>query len=97
MRSKLFVAALAAMLLGGCQKDDALTAAEQRYVKLSVALLNARAVGTDSAMVRLKLDSVYRLFKTDSTTFRTESEAFSSKPDRAEKVFRAISDSLRGH
>jgi hypothetical protein len=83
-------------LLTGCKKDDTLAEGEQRYVSLSVALLRARSVGLDSAMVRSKLDSVYRVFKTDSAAFRKQSEGFAKSPDRAEKVFRAISDSLRG-
>ncbi len=96
MRSKLLVCALISMIAFGCSKSEQLDSDEQQYVKLSLALLKARAKASDSASVRRVLDSVYTALKSDSASYRRRTEAFAGSPDRAQLVFRAINDSLHG-
>ena len=96
MRSKLIPLLLLAAVVCGCSKSEALDANEQKYVKLSVALMNARSTAKDSATVKRGLDSVYRVFQSDSGTYHKQTDAFVSTPDRASMVFRAINDSLHG-
>ena len=91
---KIISVALLLVFIVGCSKSEKLTDDEQKYVTLSISLLKARQASSDSVTLRYKLDSVFRAYHSDTSSYRKTTEAFANIPDRSEKVFRAITDSL---
>ncbi|HYM19998.1 MAG TPA: hypothetical protein VEW28_03230 [Candidatus Kapabacteria bacterium] len=85
------------LLFTGCSKSEKLTDDEQQYVALSIGLMKARYTTTDSLTLHFRLDSVFRVFHSDTAGFRKQTEQFVNAPGRSELVFRAINDSLHGN
>lgn len=92
MRSKIFLIAI--LLCIGCAKSEKLDGDEMNYVRLTVALTNARVASHDSLQLVSKLDSVYKKFGSSKEVYKTKTADFAKEPDRTGIVFRAIADSL---
>ena len=94
MRSKWLVISLLVIVVASCSKSDQLDETERKYVLLNVALVKSRATSTDSAILKFRMDSVFKAFGSSEKDFLSQSKQLASTPDRSEIIFRAISDSL---
>ena len=95
MRSKKrYIGLIGLLLMLGCAKSEKLDETEMQYVKMTLAIANARAASHDSLELTRKLDSVYKKFATSKELYTKQTTGFAQVPDRAQIIFRAISDSL---
>ena len=94
MRSKYVLLLVLLLSAASCDKSDQLDEAEKKYVLLNVALVKSRANSTDSAILKFRMDSVFKAFNSSEKEFLSQSKQLASTPDRSEIIFRAISDSL---
>jgi hypothetical protein len=77
-----------------CAKSEKLDEDEMHYVKMTLAITNARIASHDSLQLIGKLDSVYKKFGTSKENYIKQTTDFAKIPDRAGIIFRAIADSL---
>jgi hypothetical protein len=95
---RLIAVLLVLGLCASCTKKASLTDEEERYVDITLAIMKTRAdiarAGADSLQLRRSLDSVYKVFKTDSAAYVKMSVDLTEKPNHALLAYQAIRDSL---
>jgi hypothetical protein len=95
---RLCIAVLLIGLCASCTKKASLTDDEERYVKITLAIMKTRAdlarAGADSLQLGRSLDSVYKAFETDSASYIKMSVALAERPNHALLAYQTIRDSL---
>jgi hypothetical protein len=95
---RLMFAIVLLSLCASCTKKASLTDDEERYVKITLAIMKTRAnlakTGADSLQLRRSLDSVYKAHQTDSAAYVRMSVALTEKPNHALLAYQTIRDSL---
>lgn len=82
------------LFLISCKKSEVLNDEEMTYVKTTISLSKIRGEAQDSVALLHKQDSIYRLYKTSKTDYKTKTVSYADDAERAAIVFRAINDSL---
>lgn len=83
------------VILIGCSSSDELTPEDLRYITMTNQLAAAKTNASDSAALRLAQDSVYHKYGITAADYMRMTIEYQHEPQRAQKVFRAIEDSLR--
>jgi hypothetical protein len=97
MRSVVILLFLA-ISMASCSEKASLNDDDERYVEITLAMMKTRAkvaqAGADSLQLRRSLDSVYKVFKIDSTEYVRMSVELAERPDHALLAYQTIRDSL---
>lgn len=66
-----------------------------QHVKITLALLKAKAESADSLTFHSKQDSIYRMFHTSFAAYKSHADSLVSDSKRTTDIYNAIRDSLK--
>lgn len=87
-----------AAAFAGCSQPAGIGTSEVEYIRTTVDLVRARnnlPPGTDSLSVRRTIDAVLSRHHTTSSQYNLLSRTLADDPEKAQKVFEAVRDSLK--